>query len=177
VLAPRALGNCAPSAPMAGASVRPLSFTVREQHNLPLRLNVVWTASAGVMSTSVRAKYILTLSAWLLGFVFLAYALISLPLLHPTPRVWTALALGLIPLSFFDNNYRQRYLCFCILMAGVCGVLGLGGNYANCLIGASMCPTAEDQSRLIIAASTYLLFGTLGGIWLRRITRSASPER
>jgi len=29
VLAPRALGNCAPSAPMAGASTRPLSFTVR----------------------------------------------------------------------------------------------------------------------------------------------------
>jgi hypothetical protein len=28
-LAPRALGNCAPSAPWAGASVRALNFTVR----------------------------------------------------------------------------------------------------------------------------------------------------
>ena len=28
-LAPRALRNCAPSAPRAGASVRPLNFTVR----------------------------------------------------------------------------------------------------------------------------------------------------
>ena len=37
MLAPRALGNCAPSAPMAGASARPLSFTVR-RHVIPATL-------------------------------------------------------------------------------------------------------------------------------------------
>ena len=44
MLAPRALGNCAPSAPMAGASARPLSFTVRGHMRLTRRFAVVLVA-------------------------------------------------------------------------------------------------------------------------------------
>src|SRR5579863_7549717 len=46
-LAPRALRNCAPSAPRAGASVRPLNFTVRCRVSMPAsdHRRVFWRAA------------------------------------------------------------------------------------------------------------------------------------
>jgi len=53
VLAPRALGNCAPSAPMAGASVRPLNFTVRcRMRSALVLLSAAVALSAGTTSES-----------------------------------------------------------------------------------------------------------------------------
>lgn len=122
------------------------------------------------MRMPVDAKYVLNLALWAVGFVGMIRALIWMPLLVFTPVIWVCLALGALPLLFFDRNYRQRYLCFCVLMSGAGGLLYLGGQYLNCSIGAMQCAFPTDNLRLVSAISIYAVLAVVGILWLRRLT-------
>jgi len=119
---------------------------------------------------SLSSRYVLNLAVWAIGFVVLLRALIWIPLLYLTPVTWVCLGLGLIPLTVFDRTWRVRYLCFCLLMSGVGGLLYLGGQYLNCVLDAGSCLTAHDHRKLGIAIPAYIVLAALGMLWLKVLT-------
>ena len=77
-MSPRALRNCAPSAPTAGASVRPLNFTVRPAEPKPSRDNTVSASAALNVDSAIKAGVVLNApyggDAWWLGLaLFLTF--------------------------------------------------------------------------------------------------------
>jgi hypothetical protein len=125
------------------------------------------------MRLPVEGRYVLNLAAWAIGFVGFVRAAIWIPLSGISPMLLTCVAIGIAPLTFFDNRYRNGYLCFCLLMSGAGGLLVLGGQRLNCLIGTSC--TETSRSTLVVAIPVYVVLGAVGLIWMRRITRSSKP--
>ena len=126
---------------------------------------------------SLRSRYLLNLAIWAIGFVGLLRGLIWIPLLYLTPVTWVSLGIGLLPLVILDRSFRPRYLCFCLLMSGVGGLLYLGGQYLNCVLGAGLCIHLPDHQKLKIAIPVYGLLATIGAFWFKALTSGSRAKR
>jgi hypothetical protein len=118
---------------------------------------------------SVTSRYVVILAAWSIGAICLIGSLIRIPLLLFSPLVWVGLLIGLLPMVFFDRNYRMRYACFCLLMSGIGGLAFFAKQFLNCLTSPEMCSPLRSDSKTIIAASVFTMFVAVGAVWFKSL--------